>query len=154
MWLQLIIITIIVAAGVRLWNGWQGEAKARGVEQAEKQIAEGLLRNEREAANDLRKAIDARDARIAELSVKQKARVTNETKQRKIDPTYAHWADERVPQLVVDELRSTAGIDGSVRPRAGDEQSGVALQANATSPTANDGQRATAPVRLGPSGKH
>lgn len=149
-YLTIAVIVALALGGLKAWNGWKAEAKERGVAVAEKQIADGLLRNEREAADVLRKQVEERDARIAAMTANQKVRATNEKTQRKTNPVYGSWANTPVPQSVVDGLRVQSGAPGGVRTSTSDKQSGTAVQAQSAGTTPNNGQRTATALRLGP----
>lgn len=144
------IIVALALGGLKAWNGWKAEAKERGVVIAQQQITEGLLRNEREAADALRKQVEEREARIAAMTANQKVRATNEKTQRKTNPVYGSWANTPVPQSVVDELRNSAGVASGVRTSTSDKQSGTAVQAQSAGTAPNNGQRPATALRLGP----
>lgn len=144
------IIVALALGGLKAWNGWKAEAKERGVAIAQQQITEGLLRNEREAADALRKQVEEREARIAAMTANQKARATNEKTQRKTNPVYGSWANTPVPQSVADELRQSAGVTSGVRASSSDKQSGTVMQPKDASATGNNGQRPATALRLGP----
>jgi len=149
-YLTIALVVALALGGLKAWNGWKAEAKERGVAVAEKQIADGLLRNEREDADVLRKQIEERDARIAAMTANQKARATNETKQRTTNPPYGTWANTPVPQFVTDELRNAAGANGGVRASTSDKQSETVVQPQSATAAGKDGQRPATALRLGP----
>lgn len=149
-YLTIAVIVALALGGLKAWNGWKAEAKERGVAVAQQQITEGLLRNEREAAIELKRQIDERDARIKAMTANQQVRATNEKTQRKTNPVYGSWANTPVPQSVVDGLRVQSGAPGGVRTSTSDKQSGTAVQAQSAGTTANNGQRTATALRLGP----
>lgn len=150
MWFNVAILAIVAAAGVKLWNDAKHSASVAATAKIEKQLSDGLLRNEREAADVLRKQVEERDARIAAMTANQKVRATNEKTQRKTNPVYGSWANTPVPQSVVDGLRVQSGAPGGVRTSTSDKQSGTAVQAQSAGTTANNGQRTATALRLGP----
>lgn len=150
MWFNVAILAIVAAAGVKLWNDAKHSASVAATAKIEKQLSDGLLRNEREAADVLRKQVEERDARIKAMTANQQVRATNEKTQRKTNPVYGSWANTPVPQSVVDGLRVQSGAPGGVRTSTSDKQSGTAVQAQSAGTTANNGQRTATALRLGP----
>lgn len=150
MWFNVAILAIVAAAGVKLWNDAKHSASVAATAKIEKQLSDGLLRNEREAADVLRKQVEERDARIAAMTANQKVRATNEKTQRKTNPVYGSWANTPVPQSVVDGLRVQSGAPSGVRTSTSDKQSGTAVQTQSAGTTPNNGQRPATALRLGP----
>ncbi len=124
----LIIFAVLAALVMKYKNDVKVEAQRAGFAIAQKQIADTALDAERDSQREMKKLIALRPIRQKAWVKKQEERKVQDVAQKKIDPVYRAWADQPVPQYVVDRLFLDADIDDDVRVGADDRKSGAAVQ--------------------------
>ena len=150
MYLQLAVLAIFVAVGVKTCNGWKKDAQTQAVAQIEKQYTESADELNKDAERETKRLLALRPARQAVIVKTQAARKAKDAAQSKVDPVYRVWADRPVPDYVVDRLRASAAASGGLYLDASDRKSWLALQPDDPAPAEKDAGSRFGRARLGP----
>ena len=128
-WIQLAVVAFFAVFTLKQCDDLKTATKAKAIAVVEKQIAESIADANKDAAREMAVLLGKRASRATVIKAAQAARKVQYVKDQKASPSYAAWAREPVPSLVVDELRQRTDPTGGVRGSAGDQQPGPAVQA-------------------------
>ena len=150
MYLQLAIVAVIAVVGLKTCNGWKKDAQTQAVAQIEKQVTESADELNKDAERETKRLLALRPARQQVIVKTQAQRKAQDAVQLKVDPVYRVWADQPVPDYVVERLRNSAAASGGVYLNASDRQSWAALQPNNPAAAVKDAGIGFGRLRLGP----
>lgn len=131
-WIQLVLFVGLAAFAMKAWNNFKTEARERGIAVAQKQIADTALAAERDSKRETARLLALRPARQKAATKTQETRKVEDAKEAKSDPAYRAWAEQPVPDYVVDRLFANAGADDNVRLGAGDGEPRTPVQTDRT----------------------
>ena len=127
-YVQLFVIALVLAFGVKLWNKYEHAAQAAGIAKAEQQIAETALASERDSKRETAAILAKRPIRTKALATKTTARKVADVQRAKSDPVFQAWDSQLVPIYVFGRLRDNANTDETVRSGATDSEPRPAMQ--------------------------